>query len=62
MGQVKSGPDIDSYFIKDEVGAELRVVGWYHSHPHITVLPSRVDLSTQVYYFISVILYNTSLR
>jgi len=33
--------------LKDEVGAELRVVGWYHSHPHITVLPSRVDLSTQ---------------
>ena len=22
-------------------------VGWYHSHPHITVLPSHVDLRTQ---------------
>ncbi|KAI9032326.1 JAB1/Mov34/MPN/PAD-1 ubiquitin protease-domain-containing protein [Hyaloraphidium curvatum] len=31
-------------------GAErlgLRVVGWFHSHPHITVLPSHVDLRTQ---------------
>ncbi|CAM9792208.1 unnamed protein product [Chrysoparadoxa australica] len=24
-------------------GKEFRVVGWYHSHPHITVLPSHVD-------------------
>lgn len=24
----------------------LRVVGWFHSHPHITVLPSHVDLRT----------------
>eukprot|EP00803_Ostreobium_quekettii_P002736 evm.model.scf_1534.3 EVM.evm.TU.scf_1534.3 scf_1534:8688-15147(-) len=24
-----------------------RVVGWYHSHPHITVHPSHVDLRTQ---------------
>jgi len=28
-------------------GRPLRVVGWYHSHPHITVLPSHVDLRTQ---------------
>lgn len=29
-------------------GVRTRVVGWYHSHPHITVLPSHVDLKTQV--------------
>eukprot|EP00041_Stephanoeca_diplocostata_P008293 m.121053 g.121053 ORF g.121053 m.121053 type:complete len:254 (+) comp17260_c0_seq6:185-946(+) len=28
-------------------GRPLRVVGWYHSHPHITVWPSHVDLHTQ---------------
>ncbi|XP_030031359.1 lys-63-specific deubiquitinase BRCC36 [Manduca sexta] len=33
-----------------EVGRPLRVVGWYHSHPHITVWPSHVDLSTQSMY------------
>jgi proteasome lid subunit RPN8/RPN11 len=26
---------------------EPRLVGWYHSHPHITVLPSAVDIATQ---------------
>ena len=25
----------------------LRIVGWYHSHPHITALPSHVDVRTQ---------------
>ncbi|CAH0748200.1 unnamed protein product [Diatraea saccharalis] len=33
-----------------EVGRPLRVVGWYHSHPHITVWPSHVDLATQYMY------------
>jgi len=28
----------------------LRVVGWYHSHPNITVWPSHVDLRTQFNY------------
>ncbi|XP_070539381.1 lys-63-specific deubiquitinase BRCC36-like [Ptychodera flava] len=28
----------------------LRVVGWYHSHPHITVWPSHVDVLTQAMY------------
>ncbi|CAG9585486.1 unnamed protein product [Danaus chrysippus] len=32
------------------VGRPLRVVGWYHSHPHITVWPSHVDLATQSMY------------
>ena len=30
--------------------AGLRVVGWYHSHPHITVHPSHIDLATQYSY------------
>uniref|UniRef100_A0A8C4WTD4 BRCA1/BRCA2-containing complex, subunit 3 n=1 Tax=Eptatretus burgeri TaxID=7764 RepID=A0A8C4WTD4_EPTBU len=31
-------------------GRTLRVVGWYHSHPHITVWPSHVDVRTQAMY------------
>eukprot|EP00756_Hemistasia_phaeocysticola_P052059 Hpha_TRINITY_DN27254_c0_g1::TRINITY_DN27254_c0_g1_i1::g.140778::m.140778/K11864/BRCC3, BRCC36; BRCA1/BRCA2-containing complex subunit 3 len=30
-----------------ELGRSTRVVGWYHSHPNITCLPSHVDLATQ---------------
>jgi len=33
--------------LASETGRPLRVVGWYHSHPHITVWPSHVDLQTQ---------------
>ncbi|EFJ44015.1 hypothetical protein VOLCADRAFT_106618 [Volvox carteri f. nagariensis] len=33
-----------------ETGLRTRVVGWYHSHPHITVLPSHVDVRTQAMY------------
>ncbi|VVC41045.1 JAB1/MPN/MOV34 metalloenzyme domain,Brcc36 isopeptidase [Cinara cedri] len=29
-------------------GENLNVIGWYHSHPHITVWPSNVDLQTQL--------------
>ena len=28
----------------------LQVLGWYHSHPHITVWPSHVDVGTQADY------------
>lgn len=28
-----------------ETGRTTRVIGWYHSHPHITVLPSHVGKS-----------------
>jgi BRCA1/BRCA2-containing complex subunit 3 len=28
-------------------GKMTRVIGWYHSHPHITVMPSHVDVRTQ---------------
>lgn len=31
-------------------GQRTRVVGWVHSHPHITVLPSHVDMATQAAY------------
>ncbi|KAF9613614.1 hypothetical protein IFM89_009440, partial [Coptis chinensis] len=31
-------------------GKRTRVIGWYHSHPHITVLPSHVDVRTQAMY------------
>ncbi|KXZ48214.1 hypothetical protein GPECTOR_29g12 [Gonium pectorale] len=33
-----------------ETGGRVRVIGWYHSHPHITVLPSHVDVRTQAMY------------
>ena len=26
---------------------QIDVVGWYHSHPNITVFPSQVDINTQ---------------
>jgi len=28
----------------------MRIIGWYHSHPHITVWPSHVDVRTQAMY------------
>ncbi|KAI8982335.1 JAB1/Mov34/MPN/PAD-1 ubiquitin protease-domain-containing protein [Mycotypha africana] len=31
-----------------KTGTPMMVVGWYHSHPHITVFPSHVDLKTQL--------------
>jgi proteasome lid subunit RPN8/RPN11 len=31
-------------------GSPCRVLGWYHSHPHITVFPSHVDVRTQGQY------------
>jgi BRCA1/BRCA2-containing complex subunit 3 len=34
--------------ITQETGQRTRIIGWYHSHPHITVLPSHVDVATQV--------------
>lgn len=33
-----------------EVGEKVRVIGWYHSHPHITPFPSHVDLASQAIY------------
>jgi proteasome lid subunit RPN8/RPN11 len=31
-------------------GHECKIIGWYHSHPHITVQPSTVDIQTQGLY------------
>jgi len=36
--------------IKEQLKKETRVIGWYHSHPHITVNPSHVDIQTQAMY------------
>lgn len=33
-----------------ELQKPMRVIGWYHSHPHITVWPSHVDVRTQAMY------------
>ncbi|CAH1782030.1 unnamed protein product [Owenia fusiformis] len=33
-----------------ELKRPMRVLGWYHSHPHITVWPSHVDCRTQAMY------------
>nr|CAH0102439.1 unnamed protein product [Daphnia galeata] len=33
-----------------ELSKPIRVLGWYHSHPHITVQPSHVDVRTQANY------------
>uniref|UniRef100_A0A8C7TQ36 Fun14 domain containing 2 n=1 Tax=Oncorhynchus mykiss TaxID=8022 RepID=A0A8C7TQ36_ONCMY len=40
----------ESYRLADMTGRPMRVVGWYHSHPHITVWPSHVDVRTQAMY------------
>lgn len=34
----------------EELGIHTRVVGWYHSHPHLAVVPSHVDVRTQAQY------------
>ncbi|XP_014211487.1 lys-63-specific deubiquitinase BRCC36 [Copidosoma floridanum] len=36
--------------LTEELHKRVRVVGWYHSHPHITVCPSHVDVGTQAMY------------
>jgi BRCA1/BRCA2-containing complex subunit 3 len=36
--------------LSERNGTKIRVIGWYHSHPHITVLPSHVDVRTQASY------------
>jgi BRCA1/BRCA2-containing complex subunit 3 len=33
--------------LSEQLGKPTRIIGWYHSHPHITVLPSHVDVRTQ---------------
>ncbi|CAE7892724.1 BRCC3, partial [Symbiodinium necroappetens] len=45
---------VQAVHVADELNKVLqcrtRVVGWYHSHPHITCFPSHVDLRTQLEY------------
>lgn len=36
--------------LSQRYGKQMRIVGWYHSHPKITVWPSHVDTSTQAMY------------
>lgn len=36
--------------IAQKLNKVVRVIGWYHSHPHITVHPSHVDVHTQSMY------------
>ncbi|KAK4876390.1 hypothetical protein RN001_012812 [Aquatica leii] len=36
--------------LAQKLNKPMRVLGWYHSHPHITVCPSHVDLGTQSTY------------
>lgn len=36
--------------LSQKTNKEVRVIGWFHSHPHITVWPSHVDLNTQANY------------
>ena len=36
--------------LAEELKRPMRVIGWYHSHPHITVWPSHVDVRTQAMY------------
>nr|CDS32358.1 lys 63 specific deubiquitinase BRCC36 [Hymenolepis microstoma] len=36
--------------LKAILGKNITVLGWYHSHPHITVHPSAVDIGTQARY------------
>ncbi|KAL3268139.1 hypothetical protein HHI36_007266 [Cryptolaemus montrouzieri] len=36
--------------IAQKINRPMRVLGWYHSHPHITVWPSHVDVRTQATY------------
>ncbi|CAN1278664.1 Lys-63-specific deubiquitinase BRCC36 [Linum perenne] len=40
----------DHVLMTAKTGRTTRVIGWYHSHPHITVFPSHVDVRTQAMY------------
>ncbi|KAK9301055.1 hypothetical protein QLX08_006401 [Tetragonisca angustula] len=36
--------------LSEELQRPVHVLGWYHSHPHITVYPSHLDIRTQTNY------------
>uniref|UniRef100_A0A8C9NWV4 BRCA1/BRCA2-containing complex subunit 3 n=1 Tax=Serinus canaria TaxID=9135 RepID=A0A8C9NWV4_SERCA len=48
--RVEISPEQLSAASTEMTGRPMRVVGWYHSHPHITVWPSHVDVRTQAMY------------
>uniref|UniRef100_A0AAY4BQ07 MPN domain-containing protein n=1 Tax=Denticeps clupeoides TaxID=299321 RepID=A0AAY4BQ07_9TELE len=48
--RVEISPEQLSAASTEMTGRPVRVVGWYHSHPHITVWPSHVDVRTQAMY------------
>uniref|UniRef100_A0A8C0IT10 BRCA1/BRCA2-containing complex subunit 3 n=1 Tax=Chelonoidis abingdonii TaxID=106734 RepID=A0A8C0IT10_CHEAB len=48
--RVEISPEQLSAASTEITGRPMRVVGWYHSHPHITVWPSHVDVRTQAMY------------
>ena len=35
--------------LTQQLGRPVRVLGWYHSHPHITVGPSHVGIASSIY-------------
>ncbi|XP_076626214.1 lys-63-specific deubiquitinase BRCC36 [Colletes latitarsis] len=41
---------VEAERLTDELNRPVRVLGWYHSHPHITVCPSHLDVRTQTTY------------
>ncbi|XP_027694743.1 lys-63-specific deubiquitinase BRCC36 isoform X3 [Vombatus ursinus] len=45
-----SAASVEAERLAELTGRPMRVVGWYHSHPHITVWPSHVDIRTQAMY------------
>ncbi|XP_031801037.1 lys-63-specific deubiquitinase BRCC36 isoform X1 [Sarcophilus harrisii] len=45
-----SAASLEAERLTELTGRPMRVVGWYHSHPHITVWPSHVDIRTQAMY------------
>ncbi|XP_068919840.1 lys-63-specific deubiquitinase BRCC36-like isoform X1 [Petaurus breviceps papuanus] len=45
-----SAASLEAERLAELTGRRIRVVGWYHSHPHITVWPSHVDIRTQAMY------------
>nr|CAB3464580.1 unnamed protein product [Digitaria exilis] len=45
--RVEVNPELLAAAMTATIKKTTRVIGWYHSHPHITVLPSHVDVRTQ---------------
>uniref|UniRef100_A0A6I8RK98 Lys-63-specific deubiquitinase BRCC36 n=1 Tax=Xenopus tropicalis TaxID=8364 RepID=A0A6I8RK98_XENTR len=48
--QLSAATTENTHRLAEITGRPMRVVGWYHSHPHITVWPSHVDVRTQAMY------------